>query len=159
MHLSTMLPLCHFKCLEVHSTPESITMGFKPSCQRQHKEYSFAFLHSQLSLFLNWTIVDLQCYVSFSYTAKWFNNTHMHTHIFFFRFFSIIDYYKILDIVPCAVLFIHFIYSSVYLLSPNPQFIPLPTFPFSKHIFVFYVCESFCFTNRFICMIFFRFNI
>ena len=42
----------------------------------------------------------------------------MYTH-FFFRFFSIIDYYKILSIVPCAVLsifVIYFIYSSVYLL-------------------------------------------
>ena len=27
---------------------------------------------------------------------------HMYTNLFFFRFFSIIGYYKILDIVPCA---------------------------------------------------------
>ena len=27
----------------------------------------------------------------------------IHMYIFFFRFFSIIDYYKILNIVPCAV--------------------------------------------------------
>ena len=29
--------------------------------------------------------------------------THKHTHIFFFRFFSITGYYKTLNIVPCAV--------------------------------------------------------
>ena len=47
----------------------------------------------------------LQC------TAKWFG------YMFLFRFFSIISYYKILNIAHC--LFIHFIYSSVYLLIPN----------------------------------------
>ena len=38
-----------------------------------------------------------------------------------FRFFSIIDYYKILTIIPCdihrSLLFIYFIYSSIY----NPE--------------------------------------
>ena len=29
--------------------------------------------------------------------------THTHIYIFFFRFFSIIGYYKILNIVPCAI--------------------------------------------------------
>ena len=28
---------------------------------------------------------------------------HIHTYMFFFRFFSIIDHYKILNIVPCAI--------------------------------------------------------
>ena len=45
-----------------------------------------------------WNIVDLQCNVSFRYTAKWFSYTHTHTgvyvHIFFFRFFPIIYYYQ-----------------------------------------------------------------
>ena len=51
---------------------------------------------------------------------------HMHTYIYmynyFFRFFSIIGYYKINSIVPCAlqqVLVVYFIYSSVYMLIPN----------------------------------------
>ena len=38
--------------------------------------------------------------------------THTHTYIYFFRFFSIIGYYKILNIIPCALqslLFIYFI--------------------------------------------------
>ena len=30
-------------------------------------------------------------------------HTHTYTHIYFFRFFSIIGYYKVLNIVPCAI--------------------------------------------------------
>ena len=30
-------------------------------------------------------------------------NTYTHIYLFVFRFFSIISYYKILDIVPCAI--------------------------------------------------------
>ena len=40
------------------------------------------------------------------------------------------------------LLFIYFIYKSVYLLTPNSQFIPSSTFPFGNHKCVFYVCES-----------------
>ena len=41
-----------------------------------------------------WSIVNLQCCVSFKCTARWFIYTYIHA--FFFRFFSIIGYYKIL---------------------------------------------------------------
>lgn len=43
MLFPTMLPLCHFKSLEVHSTPENIETGFSPSCHKPHKEDSLAF--------------------------------------------------------------------------------------------------------------------
>ena len=46
--------------------------------------------------FCNWSIVDIQCCVSFRYLAKWFS------YIKFSRFFSLIDYYRILSTVPCA---------------------------------------------------------
>ena len=48
--------------------------------------------------------VDLQCYVNFRCKAKLIY-LHMHTHIytFFFIFFSIMVYYRILNIVPCAI--------------------------------------------------------
>ena len=41
-----------------------------------------------------------------------------------------------------SLLFIYFIYSSMYLLVSNSQFIPSPTFPFGNHKLAFYVCES-----------------
>ena len=68
-------------------------------------------------------------------------------YIFFFQIFSITHYYKILDIIPCAipwVLFgIYFIYNSVYLLIPNSYFIsPSLPFSFGNHKIIFYVCES-----------------
>ena len=43
-------------------------------------------------------VVDLQCSASFMYIAQWFI-----TYMFFFRFFSIIGYCKILSIVLCAI--------------------------------------------------------
>ena len=48
---------------------------------------------------LNWCIIDLQLYVSFLCIAKWFSFIC----IFFFRFFSIIGYYNMVNIVPCAI--------------------------------------------------------
>ena len=49
----------------------------------------------------------------------------------YFRFFSIIGYYKILSVVPCAIqgslLFTYFIYSSVYLLISNSYLSPSPS--------------------------------
>ena len=46
----------------------------------------------------------------------------------FFRSFSIIGYYKTMNIALCAIysrsLFIYFMYSSVYLLIPNSKCIP-----------------------------------
>ena len=50
------------------------------------------------NLFFNWSIVDLQCCVNFWCTAKWFSYTYIY--IFSFIFFSIMVYYRILNIVP-----------------------------------------------------------
>ena len=44
------------------------------------------------ALFVNWSVLDSQRGVSFSYTAQWFS----HICLFFFRFFSIINYHKLL---------------------------------------------------------------
>ena len=51
------------------------------------------------TFFKSWSTADLQCCVNFCYTAKWFGYTY--TNIFFI-FFSIMIYYRILNIVPCA---------------------------------------------------------
>ena len=51
-----------------------------------------------------------------------YTRTHLYIYMFFFRFVFIICYYKILNIVPCAIqldLVVYFVYSNVYLLIPN----------------------------------------
>ena len=86
--------------------------------------------------FFNWSTVDLLCHVSFwcttqytymyicyicIYTCK-IHICHVYTYITeyfpFFRFFSLIDYYKILSIVPYViqeVLVDYVLYSVVYI--------------------------------------------
>ena len=65
--------------------------------------YYIQFLRasSDQYFFKNWSIPDLQCWVSFWYTAKWFSCSY--TYIFFFVFFSIMVYYRILNVVSCAI--------------------------------------------------------
>ena len=46
---------------------------------------------------------DLQYCVSFRCTAKWFSYIYYPWYIFLFGFFSIIGYYTVQNIVPCAV--------------------------------------------------------
>ena len=84
--------------------------------------FSFSFIN-----FFYWSIVDLQCCVSFRYTAKWFIFLYicvcicMYVYIFFFRLLSLIGYYKILSMFPVlysrSLLVIYFIYSSMYMLK------------------------------------------
>ena len=53
----------------------------------------FHFLYLIIFKIFNWSIVHLQC-VNFMLKGKWFR-----MHIFFYKFFSITGYYKILTIV------------------------------------------------------------
>ena len=64
---------------------------------------TFVITIKSLFIFLNlfyWSIVDLQCCVSFCYTAEWFSYAYIYIYtyiyIFFFIFFSIMVYYRIL---------------------------------------------------------------
>ena len=61
---------------------------------------SYYILLNLLKIKKNWNIVDLQC-VSFRCTTKWFSYTYIC--IFLFASSSILGYYKILSIVPCAI--------------------------------------------------------
>ena len=57
------------------------------------------------------------CETSYSLSISSKDYIHIHFHVF-----SIIHYYKILNIVPCAIqldLVVYFVYSNVYLLIPN----------------------------------------
>ena len=49
-------------------------------------------------------VIQLSIYLSIYLSIHTHTHTHTHTytHLFFFRFFSIIGYYKILNIVPYA---------------------------------------------------------
>ena len=58
--------------------------------------FFFFPLFLKIFIYFNWSIIDLQC---FRCTAKWFSYTYICVYIFPFRFFSIIGYYKILNIV------------------------------------------------------------
>ena len=88
-----------------------------------------------------WSIVDLQCCVSFSYTAKWISYTYTYIYIYIY----------ILSRVPVlysrSLLVIHFIYSSVYMSIPMSQFNPPPCYPlvtvslFSTSVTLFLFCR------------------
>ena len=73
---------------------------FLPICDLSADSPDIVFPKAEVFIF-NWSIVDLQC---FKCTAKWFSfYIYRHTYIcFFFRFFSFIGYYKILNTVLCA---------------------------------------------------------
>ena len=70
-----------------------------PKKQKSLKACAWMFwnLTSSSFFFSFFYIVELQYCVSSKYRAKWFDYTY------FFRLFSIIGYYKILDIIPCAI--------------------------------------------------------
>ena len=84
---------------------------------------------------------------------------YIEIYLFFFKFFSLLDYYKILSIVPCAIqqvlvnylfyisLSLYMIYIYIYVcvcVCVNPKLLIIlpPAFPFGNHKFVFYVCGS-----------------
>ena len=64
-------------------------------------------------------VIQLYIYIYIHIHTHAYVCVHMYT--FFLRFFSIIGYYKILNIVPCTIcrslLFLYFIYSGVCLLG------------------------------------------
>ena len=91
------------------------------------KSSNFWSLSWRINHFYNvfyWSVVDLLCCVNFCCI------TVIHyTHTFFFIFFSMMVYHGILNIwFPVLYsrnfLFIHPIYNSLHLLTPNSQFIP-----------------------------------
>ena len=64
--------------------------------------YQLAFLFFHLIFILYWSIVDLQCCVTFRCTAKWFSYTYTYIPSFL-RFFSHIGHYRVLSRVHCAI--------------------------------------------------------
>ena len=104
------------------------------------KIFYYIFKNKSFNNFKNWSIVDLQCCAGFWDTAEWFSYTYISI------VFSIMIYYRILNIVSCYYTVgpvVYFVYSSLYLLIPHcclsPP--PPPSFLFGNHGSVFYVCE------------------
>ena len=99
-------------------------------------------------VFFNWSIVNLQCCVSFRCTAKWFSYTYIY--IYFFRLFSLIGYYKISSIVPCWLSILYIVVCVCSSQAPNLS-LPPTTFPLWSPKVCFknlWVC--FCFVNHFL---------
>ena len=101
----------------------------------------FQTLISVIFLKCYWSIVDLQCCISFTYTAKWID--YMYTYILSFFFFKILlpdrslEYWVEFPVLCSRPLLVTcFIYSGVYMSLPISQFIP------NNHKLVFCICES-----------------
>ena len=74
-------------------SPPAIHQRSSHGCWKAHKLKNWSFF-----FFFNWSIVDLQCYVSFWYTAKWFSCVYIfiYIHIYIYILFQIL--------FPCGVL-------------------------------------------------------
>ena len=84
--------------------PLSYTVIFNSTCYKVLKVCVLVFCSWYVFYFIfvfYWSIVDLQCWISFRYTAKQL------LHIFFSKFFSFIGYYKIFSIVSLLVIYSH----------------------------------------------------
>ena len=87
-----------------------------------------------------WSIVDLQCCISFCYTAKWISYTYTYIHSFLdsFPIQVITEYWVEFPVLYSrSLLVVYFIYSSGYMSIPISQFIPVPPSPLGNHKFVF----------------------
>ena len=67
----------------------------------QDETFNLGILIFFKNLNLYWTLLYLQCCVSFRCTAKWFSYTYIYS---FFKFFSYLGYCRIVSKVPCAIL-------------------------------------------------------
>ena len=71
--------------------------------------------------FTNWSI-EIYKVLIYGIQTKWFSYTYKHASTQMHIFFSSVGYYKILNIVPCAIqcdLVVYFIQNTVYLLISN----------------------------------------
>ena len=81
----------------------------------------------------------------------------VYIYLYIFRLFSIIGYYKMLNIVPCAIQIfaIYLICSSVYMLSQIPNLFLLYPFPLGNVSLFSMSVNLFLIAIKFICIILF----
>ena len=98
---------------ELDPGPKSFNHTYIYMCIYIHI-HTHIYIHTYTHTYIQ-SIVDLQCPVSFRYTAKLISYTHNISTLF--RLFSHIGYYRILNRVPCAIkrflLIIYFVYSCI----------------------------------------------
>ena len=102
------------------------------------------------------SIVSVHCYFSFFCMAKWIS----HNYIYIPSFFGFpphlvtAEHWEEFPVLHSRFSSaIHFIHSTVYMLTPNSQFTPPPPFaPWYPHIRSLHLCLSFCFVNTIICI-------
>ena len=125
----------------------------------------FVLFFSDLNFFFYWSIVALQCHVSFCCIAKWIS--YMYTYIpSFLDFLPIqvttehwVEYPELYSRFSLVMYFIHSI-NSVHMSTPISQFITYPQFsPWYPCICSLCLCLYFCFVNKIIFINFFRFHI
>jgi len=96
---------------------------------------------NHFSSFSDWSLVDLQCAVSFRRTAQWFCYTHTHflfQILFHYRLLHDTEYSSLHHTVgPC---WLSISYIVVWICQSQTPSLPLPPFPLGK--FVICVCES-----------------
>ena len=90
-------------------TTRILLPGEIPISCNQPTQFCYPFF---FQIFKNWTLVYLQCRISFKCTAKWFSYTYIYT------LFQILFHYRLLqDIAPCVYsLYIVFVIYVFYIL-------------------------------------------
>ena len=102
-------------------------------------------------------VQHLQCCITFRCTAKWISYMYTYIHSFFFRFFSHIGHYRVLNRIPSAIQHVlisclFYIYWCIYI-SPNLPVYPCLPSP-NNYVCFLHAWLYFCFVNKFICIFF-----
>ena len=102
-----------------------------------------------------WSIIDLQCYVAFCCTAKWFSYTYIYIlfHIIFHCVFITGFWIQFPMLYSRPLLFIHPICTGLHLLIQNSHSIHSPAlFPLGNHKSILWLWV--CFKDKFVCVMF-----
>ena len=101
------LPSCFPKCLYRFAFP--LVVDESSTCS------TYLLALSIVKIFFYWSIVDLQCHVSFRCTAQWFSYTYIYIYVIYISVKT--KYWIYFPVLYSrSLLVIYFLYSSVYML-------------------------------------------